>query len=130
MKKFKVFDLLTKMAEDVNSFGNARVTSAIVMKNDIISFGFNERKTHPLQSRFATNPMAIYRHAEIASIINGLRRISVDDFKKCDIYVARIKKDKSWGLAMPCKGCTEAISNFGLRNVYYTTDITNVFECG
>jgi tRNA(Arg) A34 adenosine deaminase TadA len=54
--------------------------------------------------------------------------MDVDDLSKCEIYVARVKKEKPFtkkyvlGLAKPCPGCERAIAEFGLKRVVYTCD--------
>jgi tRNA(Arg) A34 adenosine deaminase TadA len=47
------------------------------------------------------------------------------------LYVSRIKKEVREGafvngLAKPCEGCTAALKSFGISNVYYTTDGTEL----
>lgn len=121
--------MLAKMAVDVSSFANVQMAAAIVLKNEIISFGVNEHKSHPFQKRFAPNEHAIFKHAENSAIINALKRISENDLKKCTIYIARVKKDHSWGLACPCTGCQEAIHRYKIKKVFYTTDETNKYIC-
>ncbi|MDR3503062.1 MAG: deaminase [Legionella sp.] len=129
MKPEKIMDMLSKMACDVELFGNVQIAAAIVIKNEIISFGVNEHKTHPFQKKYAPNPMALYKHAENAAIINALNRVPKNDLKKATMYIVRVKKDHSWGMACPCEGCSKAIKEYGIKKVVYTTDVTNQFEC-
>ena len=111
-----------------------KMAAAIVYRNKIISIGMNSMKSHPMAAKYAKNNQAIFLHAEVSAIKNALREIEVDDFAKCDIYIARVKKEKPftkkyvWGLAKPCIGCQRAIREFGLRKVVYTTDEHGTYE--
>lgn len=122
-----ILHTLAKVAA-ANPNPSEKFAAAIVWNNRIISVGLNSMKTHPFQAKYAKNPHAIFLHAEIAAIKNALREIEVDDFSKCDIYIARIKKEKPfdkkyvWGLSKPCEGCQRAIAEFGLKRVIYTCD--------
>lgn len=130
-----ILNSVVRAAEANEEFASAKLAAAIVKKNRIISFGFNSKKTHPFQAKYARNDEAIYLHAEIAAIKNALRHISVDDLCYTTLYIARVKKTAPfsnklvWGLAKPCAGCARAISEFGIKNVVYTTNEHKVFEC-
>ena len=125
----KYMNILTKMAVAVEPVAQARIAAAIVIKNDIISFGINQKKTHPFQAMFGKNSDCIYLHAEIDAIKNALRIITVDELSRSTLYVCRVKYDcdqKSnfiFGLSKPCSGCSRAIANFDIKNVYYSLDI-------
>ena len=122
-----IIDTLVKIAE-ANDDSNIRFAAAIVHRNQIISIGYNRRKSHPFQAKYAKNSEAIYLHAEIHAIKNALREISVDDLSRCDIYIARVKRQQAgdehfvWGLSKPCVGCARAIAEFGIRRTIYTCD--------
>lgn len=122
-----IIDTLAKVAE-ANPHNAEKMASAIVYRNRIISIGMNSMKSHPLQAKYAKNEHAIFLHSEIAAIKNALREIDVDDMSKCEIYIARVKKEKPFtkkyvlGLAKPCIGCERAIAEFGLKRVVYTCD--------
>jgi tRNA(Arg) A34 adenosine deaminase TadA len=38
------------------------------------------------------------------------------------LYVYRIRKTKEFGMARPCPSCMQAIKDFGIRTIFYTTD--------
>ena len=71
----KVFNLLEKIALAHDSDCPARVVAALYHKNTLIPIGLNQRKTHPLQARFADNPECIFLHAEIDDVT---RRFSIE----------------------------------------------------
>jgi len=127
-KQKKICDNLFSLACDHNSTVRARIMAAVVYKNQIISYGFNSKKSHPFVIPFQKNDDAIYLHAETDAIKNALKRITVEQLAKCDLYVIRAKQLSSTnrrmklGMSKPCKGCAKCISQFGLRNVIYGTD--------
>lgn len=128
-KQKKIVDNLFMLASDHEATANAKIVAALVYKNQIISYGFNRRKTHPFIIPYQKNEDAIYLHAETDAIKNALKRISVDQLTKCDLFIIRSKQKSSikkggicFGMAKPCDGCTKCIATFGLRNVYYSTN--------
>ena len=127
-RHLKHLNTLEKVAEAQPVTAGARIAAAIVIRNDIIAVGNNQKKTHPFQERFKKNDEAIYLHAETDCIKNALKHVDQDKLSKATLYVCRIKKDGTWGLAKPCKGCMKAIATFNIKNVIYSTDTTGKFE--
>ncbi len=129
MKKVNVGILhtLAKVAA-ANPTNSEKFAAAVVYRNRIISIGMNSMKSHPMAAKYGKNEHAIFLHAEVSAIKNALREIDVDDFSKCDIYIARVKKEKPftkkyvWGLSKPCPGCERAIAEFGFKRTIYTCD--------
>lgn len=127
-KHIKYLNLLSKIAYAIQPVAQARIASAIVYKNDVISIGINQRKSHPFQKIFGKNSEAIYLHSEVDCIKNALKIIDVDQLQKCTLYVCRVKYQDhfkshiTYGLAKPCPGCQRAIANFNIRTVYYSLD--------
>jgi deoxycytidylate deaminase len=121
----KYMNFLSKIAIAVEPVAQARLASAIVYKNEIISIGINQRKSHPFQAKFSKNEDSIYLHSETDAIKNALKQISIDELSDSVLYVCRVKiinKKFVFGIAKPCCGCMRAISNFGIKKVYYTLD--------
>lgn len=126
----KYINLLSKVAADLIpiSGGNARLAACVVHHNNIIAFGTNSNKTHPMQARYGKNDKSIFLHAEISAIKNALRYISIEELAECTLYVCRVKFQSSYrnsmqfGLAKPCPGCEHCIDSFGIQKVYHTTD--------
>ena len=123
----KILDNLFILSRDNDSFAAASIAAAIVYKNKVISYGFNQSKSHPFQNRFRKNPHSIFLHAEVDAIKNALRTLSNEDLSKCTLMVVRTKLDKPKGShilgnAMPCIGCAACIEAFGIKKVIYSTD--------
>ena len=121
----KYINILSKIAIAVEPVAQARIAAAIVYKNEIVSIGINQRKTHPFQAKYSKNEDSIFLHAETDAIKNALKNISVEDIYSSTLYVCRVKIENNkfiFGLAKPCCGCMRAISNFGINKVFYSLD--------
>jgi len=127
-KHTKYMELLSKMAIAVEPVRQARIAACLVYKNEIVSFGINQMKTHPFQAQFGKNKESIFLHAETDCIKNSLRELEVDDLSRCTLYICRMKyethekKKFVFGLAKPCAGCARAITTFNIKNVVYSLD--------
>lgn len=114
----------TKVAASIPYRGrNKQRVAAVVTdkRGRILSIGQNSyTKTHPLQAHYAekvNDPLAICLHAEISA----LSLLSDNEKKKAHkIFVARVMKDGSTGLAAPCPICQAAIKDFNIKSVEYT----------
>ena len=102
-----------------------KLAACVVIKNNVIGYGTNSKKSDPMQARFARNEHSIYLHAEIAAIKNALSYTNVKDFHKATLYICRVVFDQELNvyraLAKPCSGCARAIETFGFRSVVYST---------
>jgi tRNA(Arg) A34 adenosine deaminase TadA len=125
----KILAILSKAAEAADHVGiRAKLAAAIVIKNEIISIGFNRKKTHPFQRQFQTNDKQIYLHAETDAINRALKYVSKEELRKATLYVARVKytdnksKKAIWAESKPCTGCQKAIKSYGILNVVHTCE--------
>ena len=121
-KHRKILDLLGKVAIGVDGVNTSRHAAALVYKNDIVAIGVNQKKTHPFQKRYQKRADCTWLHSEIDAIKKALRTVKVDDLGKYTLYVARVRKDMSWGDSKPCSGCMKAIIDFNIRSVFYTCE--------
>ena len=122
-------------ARDLNKFSGARVTALLIYKNtNVLAWGQNQNKTHPLQAQYAKNSESIFLHSEIDALRSMLRQLDPDDLRHCTLYVARAKyvnsarKEMIYGNAKPCTGCTNAIEAFRIKKVVYSTDEQDIAE--
>lgn len=122
----KYMDFVRRLATSNNM--KMKLAACLVIRNEIISVGFNSDKSHPLQKRFSKNTEAIFKHAEVDCIIKALKIVDEEDLKDATLYVHRVKKqnkgDANWvtGMAEPCPGCAKAIEHFGIKRTVYSTD--------
>lgn len=111
-----------------SDFMKARLGAVLIYKGKVMSVGWNSTKTSPLQRQLnryrgydvdaseAHNTL----HAEVACLTKA-RDLDID-WGRASIFVYRIKKDESAGLARPCKGCQALIKSMGIKNIYYSTE--------
>ncbi len=97
-----------------------RVGCVLLRKGRVVSSATNlEGKTHPYQSRLASQvgePYRVSLHAEIRALIRA------GDRPADTLVVGRVNRSGNLCLSKPCAVCQLAISESGLRNVYYSTD--------
>lgn len=112
-----------------------RVGCVIVYKNKVLSVGYNvNSKTHPTQKLYnkyrgydpnesgSVNSL----HAECSALVK-IRDMDID-WRKASIFVWRIKKDGSKGMARPCKACEAMLRDQGIKEIYYSTDSGTAYE--
>jgi deoxycytidylate deaminase len=96
-----------------------KVGAVLLKKNKVITTAVNlEKKSHPLQAKFARRVglgPKIYLHSEIAALIKA--REDADT-----IVVARVNPQNKLRNSCPCKICSLALEEFGVKNIYYSTD--------
>lgn len=118
-KKEKFMALAIEVAR-ANPVDNLQKMGAIVVKQGkVIGVGVNQKRSDPFQKRFGKNSLCIYIHAEISAIKNSLKNTD-GNLNGSSIYIARIKKDGSTGLAKPCPGCRGALAHFGIDSAFWT----------
>jgi deoxycytidylate deaminase len=124
----RYMNILSKIAADLSPVRSARLAACVVYKNDIVSFGVNEMKSHPFQARYGKNKDSVFLHAETSAIKNALRTLSYDELERSTLYVCRVrfidfnKRGMIFGMAKPCNGCFRCINTFNIKNVIYSLD--------
>lgn len=107
-----------EQAKKSTDFG-VRVGAVVTdKKGRVISVGYNRRKTHPVQKRFADQvgrPCKVHLHAEISALVKCRQEPHT-------MYVARIQQDNNTAAAHPCPICVAAIEESGIKKVVYTTE--------
>jgi deoxycytidylate deaminase len=94
------------------------IATAFDKRGRVISTGRNNyQKSHPLMAHFAKiaqeSEEKICLHAEVSALVQA------KDRKVHSLLVQRIE-GTGFGLAKPCKTCSEAIKAFGVKFVQYT----------
>ena len=120
-----------QIAQEVPKCSDQKVAAIIVSKNNVISVGANQDKTHPMVAQNQHDDWCEYLHAEASAIINALRQIGRRRLAKCDMYVCRAKivvGQYTWGFSKPCPNCQKFLKAYPVRHVYYSTEETGVYE--
>lgn len=112
-----------KQAEK-SSFTRARIGAVIANKRRVLSVGKNSIRYYSKcpTPRVWENSL----HAEQDAILKLLNSGRQTDLIGATIYVSRVKRDGSPGLAKPCPCCMELIEAVGIKKVCYTTDSDNL----
>lgn len=117
------FQMISKINQQLSEIpvvsGQQRLGAvAVSAKGKIIATGFNDyKKTHPLQKYFSVKaglPEKRYcTHAELQALLRcGTKQPKT-------LYVSRLLKDGSQGMARPCPACIEALRAFGVNTIVY-----------
>ena len=120
------------MAE-MSDFKRAQVGCVAVIGNKVVATGFSQQRTHPMQdyyNRFrdfhGQKNVSAKLHAEIAALCQ-IHSLGIDA-SRVDLYIVRKCKSREYGMARPCAACMAAIKEFGIKNLFYSTDDGLVFE--
>lgn len=120
----------------LSNFHTSKIGCVFVYKNHIIGRGHNQHKTDPLQKEYNERYRSWTSSDEFSQICGhtlhaemaALKSISYctakkTDWKKVQVYVYRVGLGLPGysGLALPCSACANALSDVGIREVYYTT---------
>ena len=119
-RDYRFINLALKMAEDVEPWAGVRMSSVLAYRGEILSFGYNDNKTHPLQARFGKNRHAVFWHAETRCIANAIKRDHTELLSKSTMYIVRITMGGRPALSRPCSGCAKAIQDYGIKRVVYS----------
>lgn len=91
-----------------------KIGCVITDRNDnLLSIGFNSFKTHPLQKKYGGHNK-IHLHAEILALSR------TNKGSPHSAYIVRIRRNGSLGMAKPCAHCAVALSEFGIKNIYWS----------
>lgn len=100
-----------------STFSRARMGAVITKGGRVLSSGCNQTR----YSKYAARNQFKSIHAEEAAIIQILRRPNgLQLLAGATIFITRIKKDGSTGLAKPCPQCQSLINSVGIKKVIHT----------
>lgn len=87
--------------------------SVVIYRGKIIGRGYNKY----INSNYCDK---ISLHAEVSAINNALKKISVQELKKCELVVIRVNKMGECVNSKPCKNCENYINKFCIKKVFYS----------
>ena len=127
MNKHLQYAIKQAMAHEYEPNVDFRLCAVIVRGGNILSVGFNQRKTNAFVEHYTDKvrgggrEYCLSTHAEQQSILNVRKKI---DLTGCAIYVARIRPPESnhghLGLSRPCFICQQVLLSYGIKKAYYT----------
>ena len=106
------FFRIARLASLKSSY-RVKVGCVIALHGVPVSIGFNRVKSHPRSAKRCKT-----LHAEMDAIISA--QTSLDGGIA---YVYRERADGSLGLSRPCLSCYKALSQAGIKKIYYSTKI-------
>jgi len=119
-RDLRLLNTVIEVANSTPMFAHAKIGAAIAIGNTLYGIGYNTKKSHPIQKKFAINKDMIYPHAEIMAIKNAEK--SGINFAHSTLYVARVWKNGKLSNAKPCISCQKAIKEYNIKKVIYTSD--------
>ena len=100
-----------------SEYDSYKVGAAIYnRRGKLLSVGWNKQKTHVRQAKWAFavgQPLRQFLHAEIDALIK------IRNEEPYSIVIVRLTK-KGLAMAKPCAICQRAISDTGIRKIYWT----------
>jgi deoxycytidylate deaminase len=131
MRHDKILNTAFQIAKEIEKSSEQRMVAIVAYKSTIISVGMNSLKTHPMVAGAKCDDWCEHLHAETSAIINALRQTSSRKLAKCILYVCRAKIVNGvyeWGLSRPCINCQKFIKKYPIRDCYYATEVTGIYE--
>lgn len=113
----KVKKICTRLAEE---YGPGQYCFLMQGKCLIIIGEAAPGKTHPRNLRHPYRSLT--KHAEMDAILGVVKNgLSVRTERLLAVNI-RVRKDYSFGMAKPCRGCQDVFQRAGIRDVAFTTD--------
>ena len=110
------YQRLARIALDLAAASDHGMTHSlcalVVYKNQVLSVGYNQPKTHPISTGTPQQQL----HAEMHALLR------CGSTEGTEVIVARCKPSGKPGLAKPCKICEDILRRFGVRRVFYTVN--------
>lgn len=112
-----------------SDFKRFKLGAVIFNNKKILTAGANTNKTCPSQfkyNHFRHFDNTDYRevnaccHAEMAALVRLRRLYPRINPSSLSIFVYRENAQGEYAMAKPCRGCEQALKDFGIRKIYYT----------
>ena len=134
--KDKYYFNKAKEASKLSDFNKVNIGCVAVYKNIILAKGFNTNKTNPIQHLYnqyrdlcwnnGVEPKAGL-HAEMM-VITKIKDLDIH-FNQVKLYIYREDMNGNIAMCKPCRACTHAIKDLGIKEIYYTTNKEYKKEC-
>lgn len=94
----------------------------LVKKNKIVQIGINLAKSHPITKNYKYQD---HQHTGVHAELNVCIKSGKEDLSKYKLVVIRINRHNQTTNSKPCIGCQGVIKQFGVGQVWYSTDNGN-----
>ncbi len=115
MKRYQKLIEIARASKPIFQQLRAYHVAAIFKKNELISVGWNTRKTHPKTINFYPFSHKA-THAEALAIIRG----QLEDYSGHDLMVLRVNNNGEIDYSKPCQYCNKFIEWLGFDNIFYS----------
>lgn len=114
-----------KLAEVMASYSDydrIHIGACIIKKRQVISTGYNQNKTHPIQEKYNNESLTYKKskaklHAEMDALIRAGK-----NSKGATLYIFRRGNDNIYRMSKPCNACMNYIKQCGIKRVVYTIE--------
>lgn len=96
-----------------------QIIARLTPRDGISIYGFNSRKSHPMQKKFALNEYKIFMHAEIHCLVQALRTRNISLVGSTIEVYRWTKVTHTPVLSFPCDGCFKALKESGVSLLKY-----------
>lgn len=118
----KYFDVALSVSK-LSDYPRIKIGAVIAKGGDVISVGFNRKKSHPFQKKYNVHrgcgdESKDYIHAEMSAIVKARHQ----DLQGATIYVSRNTVHGDTAMCKPCGACMKAIVDSGIKKIFYTSE--------
>ena len=124
-KSHRAYFKAAKAVSELSEFKRHRIGAVVVYRHKIISSGYNNKTTSPIQkqyNKFRFDEDTIHsKHAELECLLPLMNRKDID-FNRVSLYIYRQHKSGELACAKPCPSCAMLIRKLGIRDIYYSDE--------
>lgn len=102
-----------------SDFPRVKIGAVIANGTSLISTGWNQKKTHPLQAKYNAKHRTFCKHAYLHAELSAITR-SLSIPRQSTLYVYREGKRGQTLCSIPCESCRAAIREAGIDKVICT----------
>jgi deoxycytidylate deaminase len=125
MKRYHKLIEMARAMKPLKQSLRAFHVAGIFKKQELVSVGFNTRKTHPKTIKFYPSfKHDNATHAEMLAVIRG----RLEDYSGHDLIVVRIDNNYNVNLSAPCQHCANLIKTLNFNKIYYSDSHGNIQE--
>lgn len=99
-----------------------RIGSVLFQGSTVLETGTNQLRH---QSAIRTGHWPNSLHSEMDIVSKLVRAGRMKQLKGASMLVLRLKRDGSYGLALPCNNCFSVLQSVGIKRIIFSTDDNN-----
>ena len=118
LKHLKLAELMASYSD----YDRIHIGACIIKKRQVISTGYNQNKTHPIQEKYNNKSLTYKKskaklHAEMDALIRAGK-----NSKGATLYIFRRGNDNIYRMSKPCNACMNYIKKCGIKRIVYTIE--------